>query len=462
MRAVIYTRVSEDRRQGRSVAQQEAECRAECDEQGWDVVDVLADNDVGASPFSTGRRPGWAKVLELVAAGGVDVLTTWEGSRAQRDLRVYVELRELCVATGVLWRYGGRTYDLSKWRDRRDTGRDAVDDEATSGQTSERIRRDMRSAAAAGRPHGRRLFGYTRRYDPSSGDLLDQVPCPDEAAVVARIFAERVRGAGVGTIVAGLNADGVASSGARWDHRRVRKVLVNPAYAGRRVHRGEVLGPAAWEPLVPPAVFDRVAAQNAARSSPVAARPRLLTSVLRCSVCGGHVAAKRANGKRVYQCRAAGHTSREERRLDDWVTAALLDRVRAVMADADPAAVGEPAEVTAARAKVAGLRAELGEALGLWKARRLSVAAYAAMEAELTPQIAAAERAARAAFVPVDLDLPDDLDRLPAWWDAKSHEQRREIVRGVVEVVVIEPVGSKLGGRYAVGDVTTIEWRRPR
>jgi DNA invertase Pin-like site-specific DNA recombinase len=133
---------------------------------------------VGASRFSKGKRPGWQRVLDLVESGRVDVLVTWEGSRAQRDLARYAELRELCIATGVKWHYGGRTYDMSDWRDRRDTGRDAVDDEAESGRTSERIRRDVRAGAINGRPHGRRLFGFERVYDTATGRSRANSPTP--------------------------------------------------------------------------------------------------------------------------------------------------------------------------------------------------------------------------------------------------------------------------------------------
>src|SRR5687767_4299556 len=111
MRAVIYCRVSSDRRHGRSVAEQEAECRAECERNGWNVVEVLQDNDRSASRHARKPRPQWERAKALISSGGADVLVTWEASRAQRDLRAYTDLRELCAGAKVLWSYSGETYD---------------------------------------------------------------------------------------------------------------------------------------------------------------------------------------------------------------------------------------------------------------------------------------------------------------------------------------------------------------
>ena len=54
LRAVIYARVSSDpNERGRSVSEQEAECRAVCEREGWHVVAVYSDNDRSASRYAT-------------------------------------------------------------------------------------------------------------------------------------------------------------------------------------------------------------------------------------------------------------------------------------------------------------------------------------------------------------------------------------------------------------------------
>jgi site-specific DNA recombinase len=113
LRAVIYTRVSQDRNGiGRSVTDQERECRVVCEREGWQVISVFCDNDRSASRYATKSRPEFAQVLDLIDSGGYDVLVTWEASRATRDLKVYTQLAERCAIAGVLWCYSGSTHDL--------------------------------------------------------------------------------------------------------------------------------------------------------------------------------------------------------------------------------------------------------------------------------------------------------------------------------------------------------------
>lgn len=494
VRVVIYCRVSDDRRGGRSVRQQEAELRADCAEHGWTIVGVLKDDDVGASSFSKGERPQWRKVLDMVEAGEVDVIATWEGSRAQRDLELYVLLRRLCIDSGVRWFYSGRLYDMSNWRDRRDTARDAVDDEASSGQTSERGRRDARAAALAGRPHGRRLFGYKRIYDPDTGDLIGQEPStepvpgppaavavltrvlggtvdsyetPPEADVVRRIFAEYLAGSGIWMIVEGLKEDGLTTgTGVPWGYRQVARVLDNPSYAARRFHNGAFVADGDWPAIIDPDVFDRAQARRASRrgtrSTP---QVRLLGTVGRCGKCGGKLIVGNDRANKQYLCKASFCVGRRMGKLDLFVTAALLERLgrRDVRdARADHPAV-DPA-VAAARARVAELKGRLDEATAQFSAddpgERISAGTLARVEADLAPKIAEAERAVRRAYVPIEIpDLPDDPSALPAWWKAQSPVRQREILSAWIVSVTVLPVGRGRRG-YDYADYTEIEWRR--
>jgi site-specific DNA recombinase len=160
MRAALYCRVSSDPRgTGRSVSEQETECRAVCEREGWEIATVFTDNDRSASRYATKGRPAYEELSRFVAAGKADVLVTWEASRFQRDLDAYVKLRELCRGLNVLWSYSGRTFDLSRTDDRLTTGLDALLAERESDQTRERVMRAVRANAVAGRPHGKLLYG---------------------------------------------------------------------------------------------------------------------------------------------------------------------------------------------------------------------------------------------------------------------------------------------------------------
>ena len=185
-RALIYTRVSKDKRQGRSVEEQEAECRRVCEHEGWTVVDVLTDNDRSGSRYATRSRPAWNEVKCRLATDGIDVLVTWEASRPGRDLGEHVELRKLCRAYGVRLNYSGSTLDLYDSSDSFRAGLDALISEDESERTRTRILRAVRSQATAGRPHGRVLYGYRRVYNDKTGALVGQDPTPRRPASSAR------------------------------------------------------------------------------------------------------------------------------------------------------------------------------------------------------------------------------------------------------------------------------------
>src|SRR5215218_7664021 len=174
-RAVIYTRVSSDPHdRGRSVDEQEQDCRAVCRHNGWDVARVFSDNDRSASRYATKTRPEHGKLIGFIESGGADVLVTWESSRAQRDLDAYTKLRRLCERHGILWSYQGRVYDMGESTDRFSTGLDALLAERESDETRKRVLRAVRANAEKGRPHGKLLFGYRREYDPVKSELIGQ------------------------------------------------------------------------------------------------------------------------------------------------------------------------------------------------------------------------------------------------------------------------------------------------
>ncbi len=179
VRAILYTRVSSDKAKGRSVTEQEQECRAECGRRGWTVAEVLCDNDRSATRFATKGRPEYQRLQQILRKG--DVLVTWEASRAQRDLKAYVALRDLCAERGVMWSYSGALFDLSKADDRFRTGLDALRSEDEAEKTRERVLRAHRANLDAGRPHGQCPFGYRIVRDPDTGKPVARVPDEIEA-----------------------------------------------------------------------------------------------------------------------------------------------------------------------------------------------------------------------------------------------------------------------------------------
>jgi DNA invertase Pin-like site-specific DNA recombinase len=373
----------------------------------------------------------------------VDVLVTWEASRASRDLAAYVELRELCATAGVLWSYSGRTFDLSSTGDRFTTGLDALLAEREAGEIAHRVQRAIRANAVAGRPHGRRLFGYRRVYDESTGALLRQEPHPDEAPIVVEVFRTYLGGKGPRTIARELNEAGrPTSTGAAWKDVQIRRMLKTHSYAARRQHQGKVIGPADWPAIIDAETFDRVQArleEAKARHPRIRGEARLLSGVARCGVCGGRVGVYHDRGRRkVYGCKQGFCVARDLAKLDGFVFGIVVELLS--RPNAADALAGSPAiDHDPARERVAELRSQLDEAVDEFAAGKLSGALLAKVEQRLQPQIDAAEREARRSFVGIDIDVPDtDLD---SWWDGLSAEVRREVVSALLASVTIQPTG---------------------
>jgi site-specific DNA recombinase len=453
--ALIYTRVSKDKRQGRSVEEQEVECRRVCEREGWRIADVLTDNDRSASRHATRSRPAWERVKHLLATDGIDVLVTWEASRSSRDLAGFVELRDLCQAHGVRLNYKDRTLDLDVTNDRFEAGLHAILAERESDETRDRILRSVRAQAAAGRPHGRFLFGYTRTYDPQTGALVGQVPDPEEADIVRELARRFLSGESLYALKDDLNARG--APGAPWTENKVKRCLTNPGYAGLRVYRGEIVGDADWPAIIDRPTFDAIQARLAPRRGSRGGRDvkHLLSGIARCGKCGAPMVVGNDRGRPVYACHAGkGHLARSKAHLDAYVTAVILERLATVdFADL----TAEHPEAAAARAEADELRERLDDFTAEATAGRLSAARLGKVEAELVPRIKAAERRARAAAVPPNLAelVGDGVD---ARWDALSVEQQREVVRVLVDITVL-PSTRPSGSRGFDPDAVRLEWR---
>ena len=85
----------------------------------------------------------------------------------------------------------------------------------------------------------------------------------------------------------------------------MREIIANPRIAGLRRHRGEVVGPIIWEPVITVADHQRVLAAFAARKVSGRRSPRryLLSGLLRCGRCGNRLySARREQSRRRYVC----------------------------------------------------------------------------------------------------------------------------------------------------------------
>lgn len=97
-RAGIYLRAGLDREgKGQEIARQEEACRRSCEQEGYEVAAVYADNGKSAS----GRREKYEAMLADVRAGKLDVLVAYSPSRFTRRLPDALDLIKLAEISRV-------------------------------------------------------------------------------------------------------------------------------------------------------------------------------------------------------------------------------------------------------------------------------------------------------------------------------------------------------------------------
>lgn len=442
-RAVIYARVSaDDQRKGRSVGQQEDECRAAARDAAVEVIDVFKDNDRSASRYSRRIREGHRDLLSFLATGCVDMLILWEPSRGDRELERWAGLLNLCRRRGIRIHVvvHRRTYDLDNARDWRTLAEDGVDSAYESEKTRERIMRHVRDNAAKGRPHGKLLYGYRRIYD-DRGNYVEQVPHEGQAPVVQEA-ASRIRaGESLYAVARDFNERGItAPRGGSWLPMQIRRLVLNPGYVARRVHQGTVVGAAEWPALVD----EQTHAECASRLNDPRRRTNrdtsirhLLSGTARCGVCGAGMRIQNNRGNLSYMCPAKFCTAVKKSKLDGHIE----DMIRARLKKPDGLAIlvrhhgSSNEDSLAAMNEAAALRSRLEEFYVSAAAGKLSPAGLASVEVRLLPQIEAAEKLATAAPIPeFMLGSFGENPELP--WDDMVISQQREVVARLADVRV--------------------------
>ena len=441
LRAFIYSRTSSDRHKRRtSTRDQETENRRTCADNGWIVAGAFEDPDLSASRRARKSRPDYEAMVEGIRRGECDVVVFWDSSRGNRDLVAYAHLRELCVECHVLLCYNGDVYDMSKPSDRKRSAMDAVQDEFEADRISDRAMRTKRLSAERGAPTGLIPYGYRRRYDPATGFMVGQVPDAKTAKVV-REAAERVlAGAALRSICADFRARGIPPArGAKngWQPPALRRILLNPANIGKRVHQKKVVGNAEWKSILEESVYlavQRTLTNPARRTQRDTAVKHLLSGIAHC-YCGGMLRPVCNNGKLNYVCTAAFCTGIEASRFELFVVAGVLaylerpEFVRALESEDN----SEAAAVL--MADIEEMESQLAEAENLVGQRRLRPVALARIEEQLLPQLERARQGLRdIAKSPLLSGIAGPQARDA--WEARDLPGRRAVLREVVRVTL--------------------------
>jgi len=487
-RAVLYGRVSklgradrqcapqDGRLEGKSVDEQLAELTALAHREGVQIVGTHRDDGISASRYAASRvRTGWQDVMAAIVDGQVTELWCWEVSRATRDRPVWATLVSAAIAAGVLITVNGRVHDPTDADDGFMLDLQAALAVRESAVTSKRIRRGVAARAAAGQPHGKIPFGYRRVYDARTGALIRQEPDPDTAPIVEELARRVLADEALYSLAAEMEERGVPSpetvrarrqgdleSTWAWRPDQVRRVVLSPAAAGRRVHQGEVVEGviAAWEPIISNTDHRLLVAKltNPARRSWVDGSVKhLLAGLAVCGECGAPMRRVKNRGCPSYACwggTGSGCTARKQEWVDHWVSDVIIARLE--QPDAFDLFTRDDADdAQAAQRELAVLRAELADLRAVKRAGKISLASFLEFEPDTLAKIADAERRSTPAAVPAviaEVAGPDARAR----WDALSIPQRRQMIRTLAVVKVFR---SRQGARTFDPATVKIEWK---
>jgi site-specific DNA recombinase len=261
------------------------------------MADIYVDNDISA--YSGKHRPQYERLCDDIKSGTVDAVIAWHPDRLHRrpvELEDFINLLEahrveVHTCTAGFW-------DLSNPSGRfvaRSLGAVA---RYESEHKSERIRRKMVERAQQGKVPGggTRPYGYTR----------ERQVIEAEAAMLREAARRVLAGEALYSVCTDFNDRGVTSSTGRpWVTSVMRRMLMSARLSGQREHRGELVGPAAWDAIITPAETARLQAllSDPARRTSRSARRYPLKGLLFCGVCGTKLVSRpTGDGRRQYGC----------------------------------------------------------------------------------------------------------------------------------------------------------------
>lgn len=488
-RVIIYARVSRDQHGGRSVDQQLKIGRRIADDNGWTIVGEYADNDKSASRYASSTREDWPKVESSIAAGDADVLWVWEISRGTRDLVVWAQLAAVCREHRMYIALDDDVWDTTKPSHMKHLNTLMVDAVYESEKTASRINRDAADLAEAGHPWGYAGFGFRREYDPNTGDLIRQVPDPEQAKLVEEIVERLEAGERPYTIAKDLNGRGIPSPGGTvageertrpdgttyiakgWTHQVITRLVSRPAMIGKRVHHGDIKTAGGWAPVIKDEtrwqlVRDKVTARRRGRGGAIR---HLLSGIAICDVCEGAIrVVHRPNERNLsYRCNGLydgaptgrGHVQRVQHLLEAHVVGMLFDRFSDPdVIEAFRAAPDYAEGVAQAREDLDRLSREMEELYADVEAGRVSRRMASADESRISREMSALQEKLRPRAADPLLEALVEEDPARVWeeWDLG---QRREALRLVTEEIRVLKVWRR-GRREAPAEESVrVVWR---
>ncbi|GAA1677436.1 recombinase family protein [Microbacterium lacus] len=375
-RAALYVRQSKSDGTGDGPERQIERTRSLAELRGWTVAGTYLDDGVSASK-NRGAGTAWERMLSDADAGRIDVVVGVDLDRllrSTRDLNTLID-RGLQVVT-----VDGEIDLSTADGEFRATMLAGIARFEVRRKGERQARANAQRALKGAPPSGVRLTGYTQ-----AGELHEP-----EAAIVRELFTRFRNGETLKGLATWLEAQGVPTRrGGRWNASTIRTLLMNPRYAGRSVHRGQVVGDARWEAIVSADLFDVVQAMitdpRRVTNREGTARKHLGAGLFICGVCDNPV---RTNGLR-YWC--PGHVTRGMAPVDELVAGVV--RARLSRGDLDALLVAPNTErLKSLRDKSSALRARLDRIAADYDAELIDGRRYAEASGKVRAELESVEQ----------------------------------------------------------------------
>ena len=482
-RAAIYLRISKDKRKEAGVTRQENECRELAQRLGWDVVAVYVDNDVEAS--SGKKRASYEKLLAAMRDGSVDAVIGWHMDRIVRRPDELEDLILIADEHGVLFN-AVRVGEIDL---RTASGRLVARLLGAAAKYETELKAERQASQLKQRAYsGKTTGGGTRPFGYEKGRVAVR---RDEAAIIHMIVERVLAGESVYPIADELNAKGCPTSSwkgipfkmAPWTPIAMKRMLVNPALAGKAVYRGEIVADGEWEPIID---FDThkalVSALTYTGPAPRnRARVALLPGVIWCGRCGYQLVTAQqwrppkedgsSGNVRIYSCREYTLPGRDGYQKScgrinikaDVLENDIAERILARLCHPDSVGLLERAAqgrmaagADPAADEVAALEKRLKELGRDYADELIGRLEFIAARDRLEERRSAAMKLVRARAEPI-LNLPyGHAEKMAAWWESASLTKRQIVVRQQIAKIEVGPHSGRRSDYQPTR--VTVEW----
>lgn len=453
LRAGIYARISQDRSgEALGVERQMEDCTSLAEGRGWQIVGRYVDNDISASTKSKKARPEYVRLRQDVEAGALDGLVVYSMDRLTRRMSELVEFIDWRERVGVpfMTTEGDDTETAN--------GRMVIQIKGAVAQQeseriSERVTRARRQARAAGKATGggTRPFGWT---DHRRTKVVDR-----EAEAIRQGYRTIMSGGTRGDWMRWMiGRDITPVKGGQWQYNTVKNILLSPSIAGLVPQGDGTYVPARdWKAVLTAKEFGSLSAAMGGTGQQVApvrggvARAHIYAGLVFCGSCGSRMVAQVAPSRSRWGCVA--HTAggcnkvfRNFERVNGVVDAVVTEALSRMPEIAETPGKGDDLST-----RILQVESDIADARVRWRDGELAREDFYAVTAELRAevnelkgkQVSAAQMAARAL----------EGSALTVWQDVRpeTFHLRRAIATGLIERVVIHPVGKGTRGVAAAG-----------